>query len=87
MQVDSRKQQILNSLAKNVKKLRGDKSQFIFCSENEISCSIISMLERGLKDPQITTVFKLAEAFNMKASELIKLVEDDLPEDFHMIDR
>ena len=56
-------------------------------SENDISVSIISTIERALKDPQLTTVFKLAEALNIKASELIKLIENDLPEDFTLIEQ
>ncbi len=81
------KKLILEALAKITKELRGDKSQFMFCSENDISTSIISTVERVLKDPQITTVFKIAEAFDMKTSEFIKLIENELPEDFSLIEK
>lgn len=74
-------------LGENIQRLRGDKSQFILSSENDISCSIISTVERGLKDPQFTTLFKIAEALNIKASELVKLVENELPKNFSMIDK
>lgn len=74
-------------LGENIQRLRGDKSQFILSSENDISCSIISTVERGLKDPQFTTLFKIAEALNIKTSELIKLVENELPKNFSMIDK
>lgn len=78
---------ILKSLAKHTKELRGEQSQFMLCSENDISCSIISTIERVKKDPQLTTLFKIAEAFNLKPSEFVKLIEDDLPEDFSMIEK
>lgn len=81
------KKLILQALAKYTKKFRGDKSQYIFCYENDISTSIISTVERALKDPQITTIFKIAEAFNMKAWQFIKLIEEDLPDDFEMIEK
>ena len=81
MQTDN-KQQIRNSLAKVMKRLRGVKSQFIFSSENEIPLSIISTAERGLKDPQLTTLFKLAEAYNLSLSEFIKMIENELPKGF-----
>jgi len=81
------KKLILEALAKITKELRGDKSQFMFCSENDISTSIISTVERVLKDPQITTVFKIAEAFDMKAWQFIKLIEDELPKDFSLIEK
>ena len=87
MQIDYKKQIILNSLAKIVKKLRGRQSQFMLASENDISTSIISTIERSLKDPQHTTFYKLAEAFNLKPHRLMKMIEDDLPKDFSLIDR
>lgn len=77
---------IMKTLGEQIRRLRGDKSQFILASEYDISVSIISTIERGLKDPQLTTIFKLAEAFNIKASELVKLIEKDLPKDFSLID-
>mgnify|MGYP002620695918 CR=1 FL=1 len=87
MQLDKKKKLILKSFGKHVKRLRGEQSQFIFASENDISASIISTIERAIKDPQLTTIFKLAEGLNIKASELIKLIEDDLPKDFSLIEK
>ena len=71
MQINKKKQKILNSLAVNIQKLRGRKSQFLVASENDISISIISTIERGLKDPQLTTFFKLAQALNVKPHKLM----------------
>lgn len=85
--MQDKKQKIIDALAKTVKELRGNKSQFIFCSENDISTSILSTIERGLKDPQITTIFKISEAFNLSPYEFIKLVCDKLPDDFELIDK
>ena len=59
----------------------------MLASENDISTSIISTVERALKDPQITTFYKLAEALNIKPHKLMKMIEDNLPEDFTLIDR
>ncbi len=87
MQHDSKKKIILNALARTVKKLRGTKSQFMFASENDISTSIISTIERGLKDPQLTTIFKLSEAFDLDICEFIKLIKEELPDDFYLIDK
>lgn len=87
MQHDDKKKIIINALAKTVKKLRGAKSQFMFASENDISTSIISTIERGLKDPQFTTIFKLAEAFDMDICEFVKLIKDELPDDFYLIEK
>ena len=87
MQLDKNKKQILKLLGKHARELCGERSQFILASENDISVSIISTIERAMKDPQLTTVFKLAEALNIKPSEFIKLIENDLPKNFSMIDK
>lgn len=87
MDTRENKKIILKSLAKYTKKFRGVKSQYMFCCENDISTSIISTVERGLKDPQLTTIFKLAEAFGMKTWEFVKLIEEDLPKDFCLIEK
>lgn len=81
------KKQILESLSEVVKELRGEKSQFKFCAENNISISIISTIERGIKDPQLTTIFKIAEAFNIPPEELISLISKKLPKNFSIIDK
>lgn len=41
----------------------------------ELDRTYISLLERGLRQPTIETVFKLAEALNLKASTLIQKIE------------
>lgn len=87
MNNEENKKLILEALAKLTKKLRGTKSQFMFCSENDMSTSIISTIERVMKDPQLTTVFKIAEAFDMKPSEFIKLIEAELPKNFSLIEK
>lgn len=86
MQIKNKKQFILKILAKHARKLRGEKSQFIVSSENDISTSIISTIERGMKDPQLTTFIKLAQAYNIKPEEFMKMIMDDLPADFTLID-
>ena len=87
MQEFSKKEIICKTLGSVARRLRGEQSQFMFSSENDISVSIVNTIERGIKDPQITTIFRLAEAFNMKPSDFIKLVEKDLPAGFNLIDR
>lgn len=77
---------ILNAIAKTVKKLRGDKSQFMLGAEFDIASSIISDLERGVKDPQLTTLMKFACAFGLKISEFMAEFEKELPTDFLVCD-
>ena len=55
---------------------------YILSMEYEISTSLLNSLERGLKDPQLTTVFKLSEALGVQASDFVKMIEEELPEGF-----
>ena len=42
----------------------------------ELDRTYISLLERGLRQPTITTIFKLAKALNITPSALIEKVEE-----------
>ena len=85
--MQDKKKIILTALGKTLKYFRGEKSQFLFASENDISISIISTVERGMKDPQLTTLCKIAEALNIKLSDFIKEFESNLPEKFSLIEK
>lgn len=87
MQYLKQKKLIKQALSKVVKKLRGEKSNFIFGSENDISTSILSSIENGKKDPQLTTIFRLAEAFNISAGDFVKMINAELPKDFYFIEK
>jgi transcriptional regulator with XRE-family HTH domain len=83
---EEKKQIILSALAKASKRLRGDKSQYMLGAEYDIPSSVISDIERGVKDPQLTTIFKLAFGYNMSLSEFVKELEKELPENFSITD-
>ena len=83
---DDKKRIILNAVAKATKKLRGTKSQYLLGAEYDISTSLLSTLERGLKDPQLTTLFNLAYAFNISVSEFMQKIESELPKNFTLDD-
>ncbi len=87
MQYLEQKQIIKKALGKVVSKLRGEKSKFLFGAENDISTSILSMVENGKKDPQLTTIFRLAEAFDIDVCEFLKLIKKELPENFLFIEK
>lgn len=87
MQHKNSKQILCNALAKTMKKLRGSKSLSTFASEYGISTSIVCNAERGLKDPQLTTLYKLSEAYNIPFDKFIQLITDELPEGFTLIDK
>ena len=61
---------VLRELREN-KKLSQEKLAE-FC---DLDRTYISLLERGLRQPTLTTLFKLSDALNIKPSELIELVD------------
>ncbi|MBL7739491.1 MAG: helix-turn-helix transcriptional regulator [Chitinophagaceae bacterium] len=60
-----------------LKELRNQKkiSQNDLADLAELDRTYISLLERGLRQPTIETVFKISEALKIKASVLIQKVE------------
>ena len=76
MQENENKKIITAAAGKVLKELRGAKSNYLLGAEYEISTSLLNHIERGIKDPQFTTLFKLAETFEMKLSDFIKCIEN-----------
>ena len=48
--------------------------------------SLWADLENGIKDPQLSTVWRIAEGLEIKPHVLIKLVENQLGKDFSFIE-
>lgn len=75
-------------LGEAVKKHRDNKNKSINLISNEIelSKSIWADLEKGKKDPQFTTLWRISESLGIKMSELLKYIEGELPENWKMIE-
>ena len=80
----SKKELFTNALGKVIKRLR-DKSKL---SSREIAFSMslskttILHAEKGILDPQLSTFFKIAEAFNLTPVDLLTMVNKELPQNF-----
>ena len=63
---------ITQDFAKTLKKIRSEKNftQHVLADNSGLSLRFISDLERGLRQPTLITLFKLANAFEMSISEL-----------------
>ena len=46
--------------------------------EADLRRTFISLLELGQQQPTLTTIFKLAKALNVSASEIVHLIENEL---------
>ncbi len=86
MQDVNNKKLIFIAAGKVLKKYRQKKSNYMLGAEYDISTSLLSNIERGLKDPQLSTVFKLSEALGIRPYEFVKEVEENLPKNFTLIE-
>ncbi len=80
-----KKQEILNALGGLVYQERARLSKGIntFSYEYDIGNGLLSRLEKGNIDTKITTLWKLANAFGYKCSDFVKLIEENLPNEFN----
>ncbi len=80
------KYELQKNLGNVIKNLRQEKSINQLSNEIELSKSIWSELEKGKKDIRISTLWRIAEAFEIKPSSLLALVESRLGKDFSFIE-
>ena len=80
---------IFKTLAKIIKEEREKqgKSQRLLVDECSFQRSLLSRLENGLNEPKLVSIWTIAEALRMKPSNLIRLVENELPKDFSLIEK
>lgn len=64
-----------------------DKSRYNFCNSYELDSTNLRRIENGEIEPKITMLLRVAEALGISLSELIKNVEDELGDDFHVIEQ
>ena len=79
------KKELQNAIATVVKNQR---KKSITKSADEIGMgkSLWADLENGIKDPQISTLWRIAEGLDIKPHVLIKLVEKELGENFSFLE-
>ena len=68
-------------VARKRKELNKGINKFSF--EYDIGNGLLSRLENGTSEAKISTLWKLANAFDMPFSEFAKLIEDELPVNFN----
>lgn len=88
IKINERKKILLKAVGKVIHKEREKLNKGInkFSFEYDIGNGLLSRLERGDTDTQISTLWKLANAFELKFSEIAKLIEQELPENFNFYD-
>jgi len=63
------------------------KSQTLLAYEYELDSGNLNRIENGKIDPKLTMLWRISEALGMPLSKLIKILEDNLGKDFHIIER
>lgn len=88
MQHDEKKREFIQALGRVIKKLREESKQSARSIAYEINMSKTTLLltEAGKLDPQITTFCKISEAFYIPPEKLLKMVYDELPENWTIIE-
>lgn len=84
--MQDKKQKLQTILGKIIKKNRQNKSINRLSNEIELSKSIWSDLEKGKKDIQFSTLWRIAEALEIRPSFLVKEIEDEMGVDFSFIE-
>ena len=86
--MERRKKKLLKAVGKVIKLKRLEQNKGInkFSFEYDIGNGLLTRLERGDTDTQITTLWKLANAFGLEFSELAILIEHQLPKNFNFYD-
>ncbi|MDD3593985.1 MAG: helix-turn-helix transcriptional regulator [Candidatus Gastranaerophilales bacterium] len=82
------KQILKNTLAKQIKILRkkSKKSISLLSDEVNLSKSIWSDLEKGVKDPQFSTLWRISESLNIPLSKIIAAIEKELKNSISFIE-
>lgn len=81
--------QLSKKLGEIIKKLRQERTALSankLADAYDIGRGSLSKIENGKVECKFVTLWKLAEALNMKVSELTKILEDELGSDFKLMD-
>ncbi len=86
--LQDRKALLLKTIGSIIKEQRQNsgKGILLHAYEYDIPSSSLNLIERGMRDPQVTTLWKIANSYNMSFGELITEVEKHLPDKFSLIE-
>lgn len=82
------KKYLQTELGKLIKeyRLKTNKSISLITAEVGMTKSLLADTEKGIKDPQFSTLWRLAQGLNIPLSEIIKELENHLEDDFSLIE-
>lgn len=82
------KQILQNKLAEIIRteRIRKNKSISLISNEVGMTKSMWANMERGIKDPQFSTLFRMLEGLEIPLDVLASELQKSLPENFSLID-
>ncbi len=90
MQLNESKQLLLSKkLGKLFRRLRINNTNLSInklAESYDIARGNLSKIENGIVECKFVTVWKIAEALNMKCSDVVRILEEELGEDFKLMD-
>lgn len=86
--MQERRNELLKELAKIIKRKRKQYNKSIsqLSNEIELSKSVWSRMEKGYKDIQFSTLWRVAEALDIKLSSLVSEIETEIGQDFSFLE-
>lgn len=85
-QITKNEKLLLDTMSAVIKKERNKKgkSQRTLSYEYGLQKSYISRIENAQNEPKLFSIWKTAEALELKPSEFFQLIEEELPENFNL---
>ncbi len=84
--MQEQRRKLLKHLGRIIRKYRKNQSISKLSNEIDLSKSIWWEVEKGNKDIQISTFWRIAEGLDIKPSELLKELEKTMDENFSFLD-
>ena len=80
---------LIKEFGKQVRKKREaqNKSQRLLALEYELDSGNLNRIENGKIDPKLTMLWRISEALQIPLSEIIKELENELKDEFHIIEQ
>ena len=76
----------VGNILANIRKQNTSTSRSTFAREYDLDRGNLSKTERGLTGCTLSTAWRITEATGVKFSEFAKMLEDELGEDFKLMD-
>lgn len=77
---------IFGKTLQNIRQEKVKKSQTMLAYEFDLDSGNLSRIEGGKIDPKLTMLWRLSEAVGVPLSEIFKMVENELGNNFHIAD-